>query len=277
MKFFLFLLFACTSFLANASIKEIPKSEFKKIKYLYTYLLTEHDFSYVVFGSKPMALADICLWLPDVPVYRRMHAEERLFKTKSALKAWYAYKQEFAFNEFILLDKEEDLFDCLVFVLIHKKNMLALLHKHQSIFKEKLGSSFEPEFFLKKIESRELSLAQAIHGNLGLLGIMLGYGVKNSMLYQERYEIRKAINDRKGLLATGNELEMRLKAINEKFNNFSEYEEFASIMPLHFCAVLEDEETKELKKQYTKDREAIQAIMKNGDLTDQAFEKMISQ
>ena len=258
-----------------ASIKDIPENDFRKIKYLYTHLLTEHDFAYVVFGSKPMALADICLWMPDVPIYRRIRAESLLFKKKDALSAWYRHKTQFIFNDFILLDKEEDLFDCLVFVLIHKKNMLELLHKHQRIFQGKQRPSFEPAVFLKKIETGSHSLAQAIHGDLELLGIMLGYGVNNSKLFQEGHVLRKAINERKGLLAPENELEKRLQEINEKFQNFSEFEEFAEVMPLHFCAVLEDEETKELKRQYAKDREAIQKIMEHGDLTEKAFEKML--
>jgi hypothetical protein len=181
MKYLNILFLVVFVFPLNASIQNIPDQDIRKIKSLFEYLIYEHDFAYAIFGSKPMALADICLWMPDVPSHRYFHAQTLLVQREEELKAWYKHKNEFKLKNFIVLDQENDLFDCLVFVLIHKSNMIALLHKHEAIFKKVIGAAFSPELFLEQIEQRKVSLAQAIHHHYGLLGIMLGYGVKNSM------------------------------------------------------------------------------------------------
>ena len=155
---FLFLIFLASQ--SDAAIQNIQEQDIKKIQFLFEHLIYEHDFAYVIFGSKPMALADICLWMPDVPIHKRIHAQLYLIQMNESLKSWYKHKDKFTFKDFILLDKEEDLFRCLVFVLIHKSHMLSHLHAHENIFKKILGDSFTPESFLEKIEKRELSLAK---------------------------------------------------------------------------------------------------------------------
>jgi hypothetical protein len=274
MKFFIFLLLIILAFPLEAGIQNIPEREAKKIKGLFEYLLNYHDFAYVVFGSKPMALADICLWVPEVPVHRQLPAHLLLSKTKERLKAWYQYKKEFKFNDFIFLDQEEDLFRCLVFVLIHKPRMLSLLHAHEAIFKKVLGDSFNPETFLNKIEKREISLAQAIHHHQGLLGIMLGYGVVNSMLFQEKDVLYKEIEKRQAFLDEKAPIYKKLQQINSHLQAFNEFEDFSIIMPLHFAADPTHPETITLKKRYKTDQVKIAELMKQPYFVEKALEKL---
>src|ERR1700722_12681760 len=155
MKYIILLFLTFLAFRLEASLQNIPDQEAKKIKNWFEFLINEHDFSYVIFGSKPMALADVCLWMPDVPMHRRLRARMLLTQKIERLEAWYKYKKEFKLTDFILLDKEEDLFKCLVIVLMHKPHMLTLLRCHKEVFKQVLGD-FDPELFLEKIEKREV-------------------------------------------------------------------------------------------------------------------------
>jgi hypothetical protein len=274
MKYFLLIFSLLLPFSSKAGIDQIPKAGLVEIKSLFDYLCCEHDFSYVIFGSKPMALADICLETTDVPVHRQFRAQMLIIQTKERLNAWYKYKNELKLNDFILLDKEEDLFDCLVFILIHKAHMLSLLQSHEVIFKEILGDSFSPKTFLDKIEKRNISLAQAIHNHYGLLGIMLGYGVRNSMLFQERLTILKELAKCKHLLSKDNELEKRFRKLDAQFQDFSEFEEFPLLRPLYFGADLSHPETIALKSRYKQDRQKIEELMKKPHFMDRVLKRL---
>lgn len=261
----------------EAFFHDIPENEAKKIKFLFEYLIYEHDFSYTIFGSKPMSLADICLWEADLSIPEKFRSDFFLIQIKEGLNAWYKYKQSLDFKEYILLDREEDLFECLVFVLINKQSMLSLLHSHEKIFRQKLGEEFNPESFLAKIERREITLAKAINHDQGLLGIMLGYGVRNAMLFQERSNLVKQIEKKKELLFADKELEKKFQTIESQLQNFSEFEEFAVVMPLHFGADLNHPETIELQKKYESDRQKIAELMKKPNFIEKALKRLSGQ
>lgn len=275
MKSLIFLFLILLTFQVNASLSNIQEQEVKKILSLFEDLIYEHDFSYVIFGSKPMALADICLWVPDIPIHRRIHSTLNLIQTKERLKAWYKYKDEFNLKDFILLDKEEDLFECLVFVLIHKARMLSHLHLYENIFTEILGNSFTPESFLEKIEKREVSLANAINHNHGLLGIMLGYGVRNSLLFQEKRVLFKEIEKRKWILSKESELYKKFQKIHSQLQPFNEFEEFSIIMPLHFAADISHPETIELREKYKNDQQKIAKLMRKPKFINRALIRLM--
>src|SRR5262245_41367041 len=135
---YLFLLFSlCLTFSIKADITHIPRHDQKNIKYLFKDLIDEHDYAYTLFGSKPMSLADYGLESPsNLSFYRKLRSKFLMFKRRSSLNSWYKYRDEFDLKDFIFLDEEKDWIDCLVLVLINKKNMLRVLREHSSIFKK---------------------------------------------------------------------------------------------------------------------------------------------
>jgi|GEM_PF-6714414 len=257
----------------ESSIQNIPQKDIKKIESFFEDLIKWHDFAYPIFGSKPMSLADYNLKVPgQLPFYKKIRSWFRLTKRKDQLEAWYKYKNEFELNEFIFLDEEKDLFNCLALILINQKNMLQLLKTHEAIFKEELGDSFTPESFLETLKNRKLSLGQATKNNQKLLGIMLGYGVRNATLFQERYHLMKKITQ--GGLAEINELTDKLNRLEEQVGNFSELEEDASISPLYFLADRYHPETMTLKKQYELDRQNIEHMQQKPHFMDTVLQRL---
>lgn len=279
MKHILILLILCLSFSANADICNIPKHDLKNVKYLFESLVDDHDYSYTIFGSKPMSLADFCLEVPHGrPFYRWIRSQFLMFKRKASLKAWYKYRQEFDFKDFIFLDEEKDLIDCLVLILINKKNMLHVLHEHESVFKEELGDSFTPEAFLEKLEKREISIAKATHDSQKLLGIMLGYGVRNATIFQERYDLMHAIAKRKKENLPEDEmLKQKLATLESQIDCFSELDADAIIHPLYFVADLSHPETISLKKKYEQERQQIIALRKKRNFTDLVLKRLVAK
>jgi len=123
MKYLLVLFNLCLMLSAQAAIQDIPRKDINDIKSLFERLILAHDFAYTIFGSKPMSLADMCLKIPPgLPIHKNLKARFLLINSERRLQAWYKYKHEFDFKDFIFLDREEELTKCFVLVLINKKN-----------------------------------------------------------------------------------------------------------------------------------------------------------
>lgn len=277
MKYSFLLLCLCLSLAIKANVQNIPPQDIKKISYFFDDLIKRHDFAYAIFGSKPMSWADYGLKVPDgLPIHRRLRSWYRLMKRKAGLKAWYKYRSEFDLKDFIFLDEEKDFLKCLVLVLINQKNMLQLLHNHEAIFKEELGESFIPEVFVERLKKKEISLAEATKKNQKLLGILLGYGVRNASLFQERFDLMKAVAKRKKEnLPQDDELTAKLKALEARAGDFSELEEDALLPPLYFLVDVSHLETIELKKQYEQDRQKIEKMMQQPNFLNKVIQRLV--
>ncbi len=278
MRYILALLSLCLTLSVKADIGNIPRQDLKKVKYLFESLVDDHDFSYTMFGSKPMSLADFYFEIPPgLTPYRWARSQFFIFKRKASLSAWYKHRDEFDIKDFIFLDEEEDLISCLVLVIINKKNMLRTLHEHETIFRRELGDSFTPESFLEKLEKREVSLAKATHKNQKLLGIMLGYGVRNASFFQERFDLQEAVEKRKKEnLPEDDILTQKLNAIESQVGCFSELEAEAIIPPLYFLADVSHPETIALKLQYEKERQEIIELKEKRSFMDLVLKRLVT-
>jgi hypothetical protein len=244
---------------------------------LFKDLIDEHDYAYTIFGSKPMSLADFGLESPpNLPFHRKLRSKFLMFKRRSSLNSWYKYRDDFDLKDFIFLDEEKDWIDCLVLILINKKNMLRVLRENSSIFKEELGEDFTPESFLEKLEKREVSIAIAIKESQKLMGIMLGYGVRNATLFQDRFVFKKALSQiEKNNFHEDETITKHLADIEAQCEDFSEFEADAVIPPLYFLADVSHPETIELKRQYEKDRQKIEEMMQKPNFMDMDLKRLV--
>jgi hypothetical protein len=276
MKYLLILFSLCLTLSLKADIRNIPRRDINDIKSLFERLILAYDYGYTIFGSKPMSLADMCLKVPSgLPIHRQIKAQFLLIKSEGRLNAWYKYRSEFNFKDFIFLDEEEPT-KCFSLILINKKNLLAVLHDHEPVFKQELGELFKPESFLAQLEKRELSLTKAIHNNHRLLGIMLGYGERNATLFQERFELIQEISKRKREnLPQDSELTKKLHVIEAQLSDFSEFEEDAIIPPLYFLADVSHPETIELKKRYENDRQKIEELTEKPNFQNEILRQLL--
>ncbi len=279
MKYVLLVIGICLTLSIKGEISYIPQGGVWDIEYLFEHLIDSHDFAYTMFGSKPMSLADYGLKVPSPrPIHRWIRSFYLYVKAKKSLNAWYKYRDEFDFKDFIFLDEENDwINDCLVLFLINKKNMLRVLQEHESIFREELGESFTPVAFLERLEKREVSLANAINGSQRLMGIMLGYGVRNATLFQERYDIVKVIWKReKENMSEDEILAKKLADVEEQCGDFSELDADAVIHPLYFLADVTHPETIALQQKYEQERQQIIELRKKRNFMDLVLQRLVS-
>lgn len=153
------------------------------------------------------------------------------------------------------------------------------------VFKKELGDSITAEGLLNAIESQEKPLMELIHFHEGILGILLGYGRHNALLFQKKSDILGRcwgygklpppaffyLPHHSGDFAS---FEAELEYLDNKldgFSNYSDYDYFLSIIPpLGFCADKSNEETIILEKKYAKTRAHISKMY-----TQQFFVKAI--
>jgi hypothetical protein len=272
LRFFLVIIFLTVGVQAD-----VPPRDLKKIRHLFEVLVDHHDYAYTIFGSKPMALADFCLEVPPhLPFYRWMRSHYLMFKRRASLKAWYKYRDQFKFENFIFLDEEKDLISSLALILINKNTLLRVLQAHKTVFKEELGDSFSPQSFLEQLDKREVSFAQATHHNQKLIGIMLGYGLRNATLFKERCDLKKAIAKRKKAnLAVDERLTQQLSDLEAHCGDFSDLEEEAIVRPLYFLADLSHPETISLKQRYEKERVRLIELRKRPNFLDLTFDELL--
>ncbi|NGX61771.1 MAG: hypothetical protein K940chlam9_01260 [Chlamydiae bacterium] len=263
---------------AKADIRNVPRHDLENIERLFEDLIDNHDYSYAIFGSKPMSLADFNLKVPEnLSLYRRLRSKFFLVKRRARLKSWYKHRREFNFEDFIFLDEESDWLDCLVLILINKKNMLQVLRDNEAIFKEEIGESFTPESFLERLEKREISFAKATGKNQRLIGIMLGYGERNATIFQKRFDLMKVVARRKKEnLPEDETMKKELDAIESRIACFSEPEADATIHPLYFLADVSHPETVALKRKYEQEREQIIELRKKGNFMDLVLQRLAS-
>lgn len=180
LKFYLFL-FCFHNCIANQEYGlEIQEND--KIfleNFIYKTFFRNH-FIYPLHGIKPVSLA------------ARMTAlKPHLFNTSPDFesgevsplewKVWKHYEKKLLGKNFILSD-EPSLYSHQINFLffINKKEFIKCCKFHCSTFENLLGKSFDPEMSLSLIEKGDTNLLEILKNSDHLLGILLGYGDKNS-------------------------------------------------------------------------------------------------
>lgn len=154
--------------------------------------------------------------------------------------------------------------------------MLKTLYRYESVFKEELGDSFNPEIFMVELENRESSLAKSIHHSDRLLGIMLGYGNRNATLFQERLSLLKKITKRKKEnLEPDFELIHQFELIDSQLSDFNEFEENPFTIPLNFFADMSHPESEEFKEIYTIERAQVEALMRQPKFREKVMRRLV--
>jgi hypothetical protein len=195
----------------------LSKDERKDLEALFEHFFFFDQFSYPLFGSKPMSVG-------------------RLLPTKEYRNGWQAWKKiapQFDSGKFVI---RESMFNGHEVVFIANLDAVErAYHQNRGLFEEAFGGRMSLDA-LKECIARENSLFQELIKNDVCLGVLLGYGAENARLF-----------------ANGAERN-RLKPFSKGHPIFYY---FSSVMPVYFACDLNSEETKELRARYKTERAAI--------------------
>ncbi len=189
---------------------------------------------------------------------------------KEGWKTWSKYQRYFPKKKMIfrIIGSEEN--DCTIkILLIHKEHFRNIVFKHQKLFESVLGQKIDITKMLKSFEHDEDPIRTVLKNNHLLLGILYGFGVHNSQRFLARWEeveklrsCHKFRSQREMYESIGNELTSTLENENHPILNLPVF----SVDPL-------DEETRELRIQYEREREDILKKWTGRDLLEIAMKE----
>lgn len=177
--------------------------------------------------------------------------------------------------------------DSVSIYFLDKENFLKTIENNIDLFLKELGEDFTAVKFLEEIIEEKASFLDAIHHHEGILGILLGYGRHNSMLFQRKADILGRcwaygddVKQESDILTTSfgfNSQEEELSYLDEKLGSFSEESEYAPLMPvapLNFAADNNHLETQKLKHKYRSVRKLINEAYTKSSPIDVIIDKL---
>jgi hypothetical protein len=285
----------------NRTKNTIPLEDKKALEAFFELLVKDHNYAYTLFGSKPVSIAGYNGWDPT--------SFETLILEKG-WTSWCKYSYLFPSQNFVLrrLDFGSRYWiNYRGILIINKQAALNTLRTHLQLIQNYLQVDFTAEKLLGNLlEDDQLLTKLTQRGDM--LGILLGYGKANAINFEKRLSLSLYIHE-----ATLPPLKENLEGLNplsllfvkgyarsklepsftfssldlsfliQELNKITEinaaFELEKSDYPLDniqtpiFNAVLEDEETKQLYKDYSAMRNKIEEAYKDKPI----FEVTINQ
>lgn len=126
-------------------LETMPNLDREVLNSFFQLLSSDHNFSYTLFGNKPMSLADyaskVCSW-------SLCHPSESLIFEKG-WERWESYAAFFPSHEFVL-KRCKGSRSATIF-LIHKKHALQVISDHLDAFQKILGERVYPQQLLQHL------------------------------------------------------------------------------------------------------------------------------
>jgi hypothetical protein len=168
-------------------LKQISKLDQKILTNFFYYLITESSFAYTLFGNKPISFKEFSEDL------NKNTLENLLYPYADTIlgqgwETWEKYKYLFSHPQFIF-NKVQSRSGYTFIVLINKKACLDVIHKYLADFRSVLGENKNIQEIFEEISSKHIFFEDSIENNQFLLGMLLGYGRENSLIFFERDQI----------------------------------------------------------------------------------------
>lgn len=241
------------------------------LEYYFRHLLFEDPLAYVIFGDKPMAYSGF--WNP------RVSSEEDLMPSCSQksilLKKGYElhkkYRGLFQSKNLIFVFRETE--DYTEVALVNRRNFIKAVKDSVADFQKTLGPNVSGQAILDQFIQEGEILVKPLKENHALLGILLGYGQKNSSAFQRKVEIlrsqrqfrlhpeRAGLTPSPGFDSIDDEfvfLDSHLLPMDEP------YSEFSLIDLPAFMVDPYDSETAEIKNKFIRQRKRIIDVYRQG-------------
>ena len=274
---------------ANASniidlLQTIPKEHQTEIKKLFEDLFKYQAFAYSLYGEKPMTLSDSITaelssdatskFLPIdkycLDVLEIYSEPSEIFKNRWDI--WNKYKNLFKIKNYIFTEKI--IGKCKRLFIINKRCFKDTINQNINLFKTLIDSNLSSENLLAQFENEKTNVFDILQHNEGLLGILLGFGEYNAMLFQKREYLfdKLEIAKRSGIYKLDS-IQNRIKFLNTKLQLLREHDSYiiASINRVCFVADAENYETIKYKADYDKLNKKINEIYSKDDWFEQTL------
>lgn len=269
---FFSLIFLITQLYSTDSVA-FSKKEKESLELLFDYLFKFENFSYTLFSDKPISFHDVFTESTKKTSIKNyiilLSYTKSINFLETSWRLWQSKYLKTDFNNYVFFEKKKS--DQTTIILINKKAVSKSFKANQKLFQQVLGSDLTEDKLLNRIMSDEFSLKESLNNHEGLLGILLGYGTSNAMLFQKK---QNAMKQKDRVLspefskATSSKISRDLLPVNNFFGWFS------VIQPVRFMAKIDHPETQKLIKKYAKDNSTISQIYRDRNLVDVIISKL---
>ncbi len=251
----------------SQKIGHIPERDRKSLEWFFYYL--NGDFSYVLFGNKPMAT---CCFLDTkstsgVQPFRYswiyfldpLHIDN--LRLRKGWETWEKYKDLFPSNTFVMTIRKYPYtpqYDWVEIVMIHKEHFLQKIRDHIEDFRTILGDQITAEEILQRCQQENIH--EVLHHHAGLLGTLLGYGRNNAWLFHQ-FSLDKNIDG-------------QLQSFTE--GDILDFNPLLMTLP-GFRVIPNDPETLNLKKDYLKQYKTIIHRYKEGNFLEITLKQLTTR
>lgn len=260
-------------------LKTIPKEEKEDLEMLFQDLFNLDNFSYTLFGNKPLSLtAHFTTSFDDEGI-----PQERGVNFWNKWKLWKKYAQKFPIKHYILIEVSQKISNRKEIYFFNKKCCIEKINKHIKLFRKIFGKSITGSILIEKFE-KDPKFISILRNQQILLGILLGYGEHNARLFDKRNQIsyfvyKKEFPKAPVKIPTPSK---EFSTLQDEFNSyFSTLTPFGDrhyspliIRSVFFVADHTHPETIDLQKKYRKMRGQISAIYSKGNFLEITLSKL---
>jgi hypothetical protein len=291
--------FFASQFLLTGQVKSnspiifssISSEEQLKIKDLFKEFFKISEFAYSLYGDKPMSfsetlfndhspqkllefisLKDLC---EDTLTLQNFVEPSKIFNER--WRAWKKYKDQYILKKYLLIEKK--IGDQIRVFFINIPAFKKIVNEHIHLFKKIINPTISAEGLIVQFEDESTNVSDILHHNVGLLGILLGFGKHNAMLFQKREDLTDLLERRKkSRIYKLQFIENKLNFINDKMKSFHEHDSnvLASINRVMFVADPDHPETIQLREKYDELNKKINEIYFKDDWFEQTLIQLTS-
>lgn len=174
-------------------IQLIPSEEREILERFFQRLFYHGDFSYTLFGLKPMGSIDYNLELIRFPQFYK-EPEKHLFLMaldEKGWRVWKRYRNLFPMEKYVFIKVKDD--TCFGFLLINKEKALSVIEKNlllfQALAEEKASARTLLEMLCKGQFAYSHSNTSCLVTYFKALGLLYGYGEENVQTFIKREQL----------------------------------------------------------------------------------------
>lgn len=274
----------------------MPKKDREYLDFFFQTLVRKYCLGYVLIGEKPVSLGVIttkmnpfiCLWETEKITsefqpttfqkfcwYFQQAVSSERRKLKKAYNVWEKYKKYFPISHFTFSYEKKNHCgaDYLTIIVLNNEKFAQVINERKSDFESILGREVIGETMLEEVKSKKL-FSDIFENHDGLIGIVLGYGRNNSLLFYQKYRLFSGEERQKfcekNHLSLGNEelgfawTEDEFMALSQKFD-----------LPM-FRADPLSTETQNLRKKYLEAKKLLEEQYRGKDFLETTLKLLTS-
>lgn len=282
-----FMMFAGIQASALHTLHSISALERKELEVFFRNLFYYDLFAYTLYGDKPMSISDYSLMDPSQQELLKILpldqcCEEIMLEYSEPAKylqqrwqLWKKYSHHLKIEKYVLIEKS--ILSRPRLLLINKDAFIQVVNENLDLFRDVFGPNFIAANLLDRITHENTDLREILHDHQGLLGILLGFGRHNSMLFYEKDKIQKQLKMHKLNLKKAWRLQKKLETIQIHMTHFHPHDVYriASTNRVQFFADPYHHETILLRNKYDELNKKILEISAKEDWFEQTIKQLL--